>query len=244
MRLVGVTLALLFSSTYALAQFELSDADTLILDGTKYRLDAIDAPELDQNCRLPDGKLWPCGEAATAALTQFIAGRPVRCDDVGEDRKYQRRVGQCWVGEVSIEHWLVREGWAIEFKMHSYGQFAEEQLDAREHQRGIWATCFADPRDHRYSNKSGATLLGQCPSDSSLVRDQLFGRGLFIKAKVYAIGRQILTGLKGIYHTEGCRSYGKMANEPDGQRLVFFASPALAEEAGFRKAKNCTTRTH
>ncbi len=237
--LAGMLLASWAKAETLVAQPQMTDADTLVLSGTKFRLDGIDAPERNQQCLAPDDKLWPCGEAATKALTRFIGDRPMTCQDVGADTKYNRHIGRCSVGGESIEHWLVREGWAIEFKMHSDGRFADEERAARENRRGLWASCFANPRDVRYSNRSNATFMGQCPSDIEPVRNQLFGQGVWIKAKVFAMARQVMTGLRGIYHTEGCGSYGKMASEPDGLRLQLFASAAVAEEAGFRKAKNC-----
>jgi endonuclease YncB( thermonuclease family) len=237
--LAGMLLASWAKAETLAAQTQMTDADTLVLSGTKFRLDGIDAPERNQQCLMTDGKLWRCGEAAMTALARFIGDRPVTCQDVGADTKYNRRIGRCSVGEVNIEHWLVREGWAIEFKMHSDGRFADEESGARENRRGMWASCFANPRDVRYFNRSNATFMGQCPSDIEPVRNQLFGQGVWIKAKVFAMARQVMTGLRGIYHTEGCGSYGKMASEPDGHRLQLFASAAVAEEAGFRKAKNC-----
>ena len=243
MRIITLFVAFLSVAGAAAAdELRLSDADTVVWQGTKYRLDGIDAPETAQKCRQPDGKLWRCGEAATEALAAFIAGKSFTCVDVGEDRKYHRRLGQCFADDVSIEHWLVQQGWAIEFKRHSDGRFAAEERDAEQNHRGIWASCFTDPRDFRYSNKGNAALKGQCPTEPAIaaqVRDDLFWKGSFFKAKVFALGRQLATGLKGIYHTEGCGSYGKMANPSNGDRLLFFASASAAEEQGFRKAKNC-----
>ena len=37
------------------------DADMLTIDGIRYRLDGIDAPEFDQNCLDENGELYPCG---------------------------------------------------------------------------------------------------------------------------------------------------------------------------------------
>ncbi len=240
MRRVAVAFGLMLLASDAQAQVQVSDADTLVVSGVKFRLDGIDAPERKQLCLLPEGKPWLCGEAAMTALSQFINSRPMTCEDRGPDSKYpDRRIGRCSVGGESIEHWLVRKGWAIEFKVHSNGRFAVEESNARTNSRGIWATCFTDPRDHRYSNKSNATFLGQCPADIEPVRKQLFGHVRFFKAKLFALARQAKTGFTGIYHAEGCASYGKMADEPDGSRLMFFASAADAELAGFRKAKNC-----
>ena len=133
-------------------------------------------------------------------------------------------------------------GWAIEFKRHSDGRFAAEELEANQNKRGIWASCFTDPRDFRYANKSTAELKGDCPKDAASeakARDQLFWSGQHIKAKLFEGGRQLASGFKGIYHTEGCASFSKMASVEQGGRLIFFASAEVAEEQGFRKAKNC-----
>jgi endonuclease YncB( thermonuclease family) len=223
-------------------EVRLVDGDTIVRNGVKYRLDGIDAPEVKQKCLLADGAPWLCGEAALNALAEFIDTGNLSCDDVGEDRKYHRRVGRCFVNGISVEHWLVREGWAIEFKQHSDGRYAAEEQEAKQHKRGIWASCFTDPRDFRYANKNTAELKGECPKDraaEAIARDQLFWSGHYIKAKLFEVGRQLATGFKGIYHTEGCASFGKMASIDQGGRLLYFASATEAEEQGFRKAKNC-----
>jgi endonuclease YncB( thermonuclease family) len=108
----------------------LGSGPLVVWSGVKYRLDGIDAPESAQQCLTTYGKPWKCGVAASAALNAFIVGKAVTCNDVGEDRKYHRRLGQCFVDGVSIEHWLVQQGWAIEFKMHSDGRFASDERDA------------------------------------------------------------------------------------------------------------------
>lgn len=243
MRISAALLAVVLSTgTTVAAGLQITDADTIVWSGSKYRLDGIDAPERAQKCLRADGSPWLCGVAATDALSHFLSDKVVTCNDMGADRKYHRRIGQCFADGISIEHWLVKEGWAIEFKLHSNGRFAADEHDAQQAQRGIWVSCFTAPRDFRYWNKHTALLLGHCPSDPAgiaHVRSQLFGSVDAIKAKVFATARQIANGLRGIYHTEGCASYGKMAEVADGTRLLFFASPAEAEEHGFRKARNC-----
>jgi hypothetical protein len=99
--------------------------------GTNYLLDGIDAPETEQKCLDRDAKPWQCGKSATAALSRFIVGKSVTCDDVGEDRRYHRRLGRC---------------------------FAANERKARVNRCGIWSGCFTDPRDFRYSNKSTASM--------------------------------------------------------------------------------------
>jgi endonuclease YncB( thermonuclease family) len=243
MRLIfAVSLAAILAAPVLADDVRLLDADTIQFNGIKYRLDGIDAPEANQKCRSPDGTLWFCGQAATAALAVHVAGKAVTCTDVGEDRRYGRRVGRCFADGASIESWLVRAGWAVDFKKHSGGRFAIDEDSAREARLGIWASCFANPRDHRYTNKTSAILLGMCsaaPDELALVRDELFGVTPTIKAKVFAAGRQMAEGVRGIFHREGCASFSKMPNEQDGVQLMFFASAEDALANGFREARNC-----
>ena len=44
------------------------DGDTLRLGGERIRLKGMDAPELAQSCTGADGRSWPCGQQAKAAL--------------------------------------------------------------------------------------------------------------------------------------------------------------------------------
>src|SRR5260364_287115 len=70
--------------------------DTLQLGETVYRLDGIDAPEVDQLCIDDHADPWSCGVEAREQLTRLIAGRAVRCDDLGPDKPLKsRRLGLC-----------------------------------------------------------------------------------------------------------------------------------------------------
>ena len=117
------------------AEATVTDADTLILKGTTYRLDGIDAPQTDQVCLDGTGATWACGIEARDQLTKFINARDVRCDDKGADTVYRnRRIGICWVeGEtVSLNQWLVLEGWALNFEPSAKGRFKADQDAARQ----------------------------------------------------------------------------------------------------------------
>lgn len=243
MRVLIVVACVAFASSPVLGEVPVTDADTLVVDGVKYRLDSIDAPESYQLCLGQDGMLWRCGEVAAATLARRIAAADVTCVDQGPDTKYaDRRIGRCAIGDESIERWLVREGLAIEFKRHSNGRYAADEREAREARCGIWASCFVNPRDLRYSNRVGAELLGVCPTEPQAretARAQLFPNAIgLIKAKLFSAGKQFATGVRGIFHTEGCGSYGKMGNAATASMMVF-ASVEDAMRQGFRKARNC-----
>ena len=54
-------LVLVLTSPVWAAGAIVSDGDTLTLDGTKFRLDGIDAPEFNQICLDEKGQPWKCG---------------------------------------------------------------------------------------------------------------------------------------------------------------------------------------
>src|SRR5689334_20862916 len=55
------------------------DADTIRINGTRIRFHGIDAPESGQVCRDAQGQNYRCGQRATAALANHIAGGAVSC---------------------------------------------------------------------------------------------------------------------------------------------------------------------
>jgi endonuclease YncB( thermonuclease family) len=117
MRLLLIVAFLLLAFTPARA----GDADTLTVDGTVYRLDGIDAPEIDQNC-IEVGGVYPCGQLAIEALEGLITGRRIHCQDLGPDRKHpRRRIGRCTADGIDLHRWLVRNGWALNFEPYAYG---------------------------------------------------------------------------------------------------------------------------
>ena len=241
MRSLAAALLLAMVGPGLAADIVVTDGDTLRLDRTIYRLVGIDAPEIDQTCLDQGGDIWPCGVAARDRLSAHIGNRTVRCADEGPDSDHKhRRIGICSIeGETTtLNEWLVREGWATRFEPSAKGRFTVEEADAREHRRGLWNGCFAEPRDFRGLNRSGARLVGGgCrPGHQNRTRDKLFRvdtampPGCPIKAKLAL--RAI--GYEGIYHLPGCGSYRRLkgANR-------WFCSEEDASAAGFRKALTC-----
>jgi endonuclease YncB( thermonuclease family) len=197
--------------------------------------------QIDQNCVNQAGEVWPCGVAARDRLTAHIGNRAVSCKDEGPDPDHKlRRIGICSIeGEaITLNEWLVSEGWAIRFGSSATGRFAPEEADARNNRRGLWSGCFAEPLDFRRWNLSAARLVGGgCqPGHQNRTRVKLFRvdtdmpSGCPIKAK-FAL-RAI--GYEGIYHLPACGSYPRLK-----RAHRWFCSEEDASAAGFRKALTC-----
>ena len=100
------------------------DGDTLKIAPERIRLHGIDAPESAQSCRA-GGKTWACGEAATRALRERIAGRPVECAERDRDR-YGRIVAVCRVDGADVNAWMVEQGWAVAYRKYSTDYVSHE----------------------------------------------------------------------------------------------------------------------
>lgn len=123
------------------------DGDSLEVAGRRIRLWGIDAPEYGQRCER-GGKPWKCGAAAIQALRARVAGRRVSCEVLEIDR-YERAVSRCTVGGKSLNEWLVREGWALDYRRYSDGAYAAAQASAKAARRGLWTSRFENPQTER-----------------------------------------------------------------------------------------------
>jgi endonuclease YncB( thermonuclease family) len=124
------------------------DGDTIEVVGERIRLFGIDAPESRQQCRASSGNDYPCGRAATRALTAAIRGSPVSCTPVDHDR-YDRDVAICTAHGHDLGDVMVRGGYAIDYARHSQGRYAAAEREARAAKRGIWAGTFDAPEQWR-----------------------------------------------------------------------------------------------
>jgi endonuclease YncB( thermonuclease family) len=102
-------------------QVRITDGDTIKLNGTKYRLWGIDAPEKRQACS--DG--WAAGRAATAALERLMAGHTITCEPRDRDR-YRRIVALCRADGQDLGAAMVRAGMAWAFVKYS-GDYIDQE---------------------------------------------------------------------------------------------------------------------
>ena len=171
------------------------------------RLHGIDAPERDQSCILEE-RDWSCGEAVTQAAREAFEGRAATCQRIDTDR-YGRMVARCDVGGRDIGRTLVRSGLAVAYTRYSDRYVAEEAI-ARREARGIHASQFATPSQHRLTR-----IDGRAPSDPACA----------IKGNISDSGR--------IFHLPGSRSYPNTGiDESEGERWFCSVEEALA--AGWR----------
>jgi endonuclease YncB( thermonuclease family) len=99
-----------------------TDGDTIKLNGTKWRLWGIDAPELHQSC----ADSWQAGVEAKRTLERLIAAGPVQCEDRGRDR-YSRSIGLCRAGGRDLGADMVSAGMAWAFTRYSSDYIGQEK---------------------------------------------------------------------------------------------------------------------
>jgi hypothetical protein len=210
------------------------DANAITIAGKIYRLEGIDAPDVDQSCLDEDGEVYSCGRRAREELKKFIAERPVQCADLRADpASSNRRIGQCSVDGIDLHSWLVLQGWALNLEPQAKGRFKTNEDDARGGRFGLWKGCFVAPQDFRKWNKRTAKLLGpSCPADA---RDKLFPEDAAMPVGCEIKGHYAVRAWPsaGIYHLPGCGSYGRT------KAKRWFCSEQEALAAGFRKAYTC-----
>lgn len=188
------------------------DGDTIDVQGTRVRLEGIDAPEAAQTCGRDWMGAWPCGRAAASELARLVDGQAVRCESRGVD-KYGRVLGVCFAGGQDINAEMVRRGLAWAFVRYS-STYRDVEADARARRIGIWQGEAQPPWDYRQGRWRNA--------------ENAAPEGCAIKGNVSANGR--------VYHMPWSPWYDRIRMEPDrGER--WFCSEAEAVAAGWRPAQ-------
>ncbi len=138
------------SEKYITGKAQIVDGDTINVNYNIIRLHGIDAPEIKQTCKIND-KQWSCGVESSKTLKKLILKKIINCKIVDVDI-YKRDVGICFVNEININKFMVRNGWAIAYRYYSHDYIKEENL-AKSEKKGIWQGEFVDPYIFRKLNK-------------------------------------------------------------------------------------------
>ena len=137
-------------STDLVGVASVTDGDSLVIHGQRIRLEGIDAPESRQVCS-KEGQSWRCGQKASLALADHIGRQTVRCEHLGTDR-YQRVLARCFLGDLNLNEWMVRQGWAVAYRQYSQ-DYVEAEDAARAQAAGIWSSDFQMPWDWRRAQR-------------------------------------------------------------------------------------------
>ena len=187
------------------------DGDTIDLNGVRYRLHGIDAPEAGQTCAAADGGVWACGQAALRKMESLVTGHRVSCTPHEKDM-YGRWVASCVSDGVDVNGEMVFSGLAWAFRKYSMDYAKAEEVAHAEH-IGVWQASTETPWDFRAhkwdSAVSGAPTSG-CPIKGNINRKQ-----------------------ERIYHAPWSKDYAKTKIDPrKGER--WFCSEGEAIAAGWR----------
>jgi endonuclease YncB( thermonuclease family) len=109
------------------------DGDSLIVDGTTYRLHGIDAPDPDQICA--DG--WPAGYAAEEYLGELTEGKQITCMPTTGQRN-DETVAICRADGVDLSAAMVTGGHALAFVPYS-ARYIKQEAAAVNTGRGVHA---------------------------------------------------------------------------------------------------------
>ena len=140
----------MYPSTFWALEIRIIDADTIELEGEKVRLNGIDAPEMGQKCEDIDFKMYHCGvyaRDALQALIEAVPGEMVQCQYTGKDF-YDRLIGECSLGKININMWLVENGWALAYRKYSK-KYVENENIAKSNRVGMWRGKFVEPWNWR-----------------------------------------------------------------------------------------------
>jgi len=130
-------------------EIKIIDGDTIHLNNEKIRFTGIDTPELKQTCN-KDNEIIYCGIQARQLLIDKIGKNKVKCVREGKDQ-YKRTLAECFVNDLSLSKFLVREGYAFAYRKYSK-KFINDENFAKNNNKGMWSMKFEYPWDWRKKN--------------------------------------------------------------------------------------------
>jgi len=143
-------------ATYKVKVLRVIDGDTIKIEGDKVvRYIGIDTPETVH----PSKPVQCYGKEASYKNKELVEGKEVKLEkDVSETDKYGRLLRYVWLGDMLVNEYLVREGYA---QSSSYppdvkyqNKFIEAQRQAREEKKGLWGDICTTPQQLQASPQS------------------------------------------------------------------------------------------
>jgi endonuclease YncB( thermonuclease family) len=213
---------------------KIREADQVQIGNSRIRLEAIDAPSVDQLCLNTNGERWTCGVAARDELIKHAETKSWSCRTVHTDRR-GRSIARCEVDGEDIQKWLVRNGWALAYTRQSHDYEADEAV-AREAKAGMWQGAFIAPWDWRVRNKKTTILGAAKPPDNANAILLASASGSVAPSPDCTIKGNVNHAGECIYHTPASRWYAQIKMQiAKGTR--WFCSVEEAEAAGCRETR-------
>lgn len=136
------------------------DGDTVEIAGRRILFYGIDAPEIDQSCRIY-GLEWPCGERARIWLQRLVMSGPVHClpvDDAPADDRAGDVKAMCFNrNNLNLNAAMVGDGLAT-YNAVDGDRFERAAYTARVNRKGMWAGRFVDPAEWRRGARLGRII--------------------------------------------------------------------------------------
>ena len=130
-------------------EIKIIDGDTIHLYSEKIRFSWFYTPELKQTCN-KNNEIVYCGIEAKQMLIDKIGKNKVNCIREGKDQ-YKRTLAECFVNDISLSRFLVREGYAFAYRRYSK-KFIKDENFAKKNNMGMWSMKFDYPWDWRKNN--------------------------------------------------------------------------------------------
>ena len=128
----------------------ITDGDTIKILNKRIRFYGIDTPEKKQIC-IKNSKEYRCGQEATNALIKKINRKIVVCKVQEKLDRYKRYVGVCFLGNINLNKWMVRNGYAVAYRRYSKDYIQDENY-AKKNKIGLWSGNFIHPEKWRKLN--------------------------------------------------------------------------------------------
>lgn len=191
------------------------DGDTIEIEGgQKVRYIGIDTPETVD----PRKPVQCFGIEASNKNKELVEGKTVGLEkDVSETDKYDRFLRYIYVGNIFVNDFLVRQGYAHSSTyppdVKYQDQLTQAEQEARENSRGLWSSC---------SSSADAT-------SQQVQSQQVPDPNCLIKGNISSSGEKI-------YHVPGQYYYDKTRIDTSrGER--WFCTEEEAQTTGWRKSK-------